>query len=91
MGETTEQLRGLAARAKKLGRQGFQTYLEMVDKVLDSIAGLAADQKSRVSQWCAGVLNNKTVRTAAPYTVLGAFALDVVLLAVEPFQKRRKK
>lgn len=88
MASPKETLGQAAGKAAELGKRGYTLYLEMVDKVLDSVVGIARDQDNKGSALVARTLDSAACRKAAPYVVLGAAVFDLCFL---PLKKRRKK
>lgn len=88
MASPKETLNQAAGKAVELGKKGYTLYLEMVDKVLDSVVGIAKDQNNKGSALVAKALDSSACRKSAPYVVLGAAVFDLCFL---PLKKRRKK
>lgn len=88
MASAKETLGQAAGKAVELGKKGYHLYLEMVDKVLDSVVGIARDQDNKGSALAVKVLDSTALRKAAPYAVLGAAVFDIAFL---PIINRHKK
>lgn len=88
MSSAKESLSQAVGKAVELGKKSFLLYQEMVDKVLDSVIGIAKEQGSKGSDLMVKALDSSACRKSAPYVVLGAAAFDICFL---PLKKRRKK
>ena len=91
MDTNNDTLNAVVTKATEAGKKGFQTYMEMMDKLMDSVVGLVKkDDSNKYAQVAASALDSKAARKIIPYVVLGS-AVDFNILFLKRRHDRKKE
>lgn len=92
MDTNNDTLNAVVTKATEAGKKGFQTYMEMMDKLMDSVVGLVKkDDSNKYAQVAASALDSKAARKIIPYVVLGSAAVDFNILFLKRRHDRKKE